>query len=83
MINPKKKLLKILYDDEFVMFIDENNKSITNKKLLNDINILISNINTKKFKKKYLFQNLKINIIIYYSILLVYFQISKFFQQTK
>ena len=68
MINPKKKLLKILYDDEFVMFIDENNKSITNKKLLNDINILISNINTKKFKKKIFipkFKN-KYNYILFY-----------------
>ena len=44
--------MKILNQDEFVMFIDEDNKSITNKKLLNDIKILIANLNHKKFKKK-------------------------------
>jgi acyl-CoA synthetase (AMP-forming)/AMP-acid ligase II len=67
-INPKKKLLNILYQDEFVMFVDEDNKSITNKKLLNDTSILIKNINSKKFnnnifvpkfKKKY-------NYILFY-----------------
>ena len=78
MINPKK-LVKILNQDEFVMFIDEDNKSITNKKLLNDIKILIANLNHKKFKKKYLYQALKKNIIIYFYILLVYFLTSKFF----
>ena len=50
------------------MFVDEDNKSITNKKLLNDTNILIKNINSKKFnnnifvpkfKKKY-------NYILFY-----------------
>ena len=52
MANPKKKLLEILKQKEFVMFVDEDDKSITNKKLLGDIDKLISNINSRNFKNK-------------------------------